>query len=58
MAIAIEMLLTPEQAAKKLGMSRCSVYRWVKRNWLASVRMPNGTIRIPQTSVDAVLAGK
>lgn len=51
-------LLTVKQAAKELGMSKCSVYRWVKRGWLLWIRLPNGTIRILLASVIAVLAGK
>ncbi len=48
-------LLTVKQAAKELGISKCSVYRWVKRRWLTSWRLPNGTIRIPQRSIDDML---
>lgn len=51
-------LLTVKQTAKVLGMSKCSVYRWVKRGWIAYVKLPNGTIRILQTSIDVILAGK
>jgi len=51
-------LLTVKQAAKELKMSKCSVYRWVKRNWIAHVKLPNGTIRIVRTSVNRILAGK
>ncbi len=51
-------LLTVKQAAKELDISKCSVYRWVKRGWLAYVKLPNGTIRILQISVNTVLSGK
>lgn len=51
-------LLTIKQAAKELGISKCSVYRWVKRGWLINTRMPNGTIRILRASINAVLTGK
>jgi len=51
-------LLTIKEAAKTMGMSKCSVYRWVKRGWLIYVRLPNGTIRIPDHSIDVILAGK
>lgn len=50
-------LLTVKQAAKELGMSKCSVYRWVRRNWIVCVRLPNGTIRIPQSSIFRILTG-
>ena len=50
-------LLTVKQAAKELNMSKCSIYRWVKRGWIKYVRLPNGTIRIIRTSVNGILAG-
>ena len=50
-------ILTVKQAAKALGMHKCSVYRWVKRGWLMYFRLPNGTIRIQRASIDIVLAG-
>ncbi len=52
------VLLTVKQAARELSMSKCSVYRWVKRKWLVSYTLPNGTIRIPQDSIDKVLVRK
>jgi len=52
------MLLTPKEAAKMLGVSRCTIYRWLKRGWLIKIYLPNGCIRIPQGSIDVVLAGK
>ena len=51
-------LLTVKQAAVILGISKCSVYRWVNRKWIMFVRLPNGTIRIPRTTINVVLAGK
>lgn len=51
-------LLTVKQAARTLGMSKCSVYRWVKRGWFVSYTLPNGTIRIPRDCVDRILTGK
>ena len=48
-------LLTVKRAARELGMSKCSIYRWVKRGWLAYIRLPNGTIRIPRTAIIVVL---
>ena len=51
-------LLTTEEAAKMLGISQYSVYRWCKRGWLASIKLPNGTIRIERASLDNALAGR
>ena len=49
--------LTIKQAAGELSVSRCTVYRWVKRGWLSFVRLPNGTIRIHWDSVNKILTG-
>ena len=57
MVISVD-LVTVKQAAKALSISKCSVYRWVKRGWIVAVHLPNGTIRILQTSIDRILAGK
>ncbi len=51
-------LLTPKEAAKLLGVSRGTIYRWVKRKWLAYIELPNGTIRVQRQSINSVLAGK
>ena len=51
-------LLTPKEAAKLLGIARCSLYRWIKRDLIAHIYLPNGTIRIPKAVVERVLSGK
>ena len=51
-------LLTVKQTAKALGISKCSVYRWVKRGWIEFVKLPNGTIRIPKRTTNRILTGK
>jgi len=51
-------LLTVKQAAKELGVSKCTVYRWIKRKWLGHNRLANGTIRIPRVEIAYALAGK
>lgn len=58
MATVTDRLLTPKEAAKVLGVSRCTVYRWLKRGWLTEISLPSGCIRIPRASVDVVLARK
>ena len=50
-------LLTPKEAARMLGMARCSIYRWIKNGWLPGIALPNGTIRIPKAIVERMLAG-
>jgi len=49
-------LLTPKEAAKVLGIARCSIYRWIKNGWIVGITLPNGTIRIPKAVVERVLA--
>ncbi len=51
-------LVTPKEASKLMGISKCSVYRWIKHGWLVGIKMPNGTIRIPKVLVNEILAGK
>ena len=53
--ITLPELLTVKQAAKELGISKCTIYRWVKREWIVYMRLPNGTIRIPPASIRNVL---
>ncbi|KKL16986.1 hypothetical protein LCGC14_2490090 [marine sediment metagenome] len=50
-------LLTLKKAAKKLGISKCTLYRWVNKDWIRYVRLPNSSIRIPQDAIDSILTG-
>ena len=51
-------LLTPKEAARIIGVARCTIYRWLKAGWITGITLPNGTIRIPKAVVDKVLSGK
>lgn len=53
-----DRLLTAKEAAKLLGVARCTLYRWIKREWIVGIFLPNGTIRIPQAVIDSMLARK
>ena len=48
-------LVTPKVAAKVLGVSTYTVYRWLKRGWLDGITLPNGTKRVSWTSLNRVL---
>lgn len=50
-------LVTPEEAATMLGLHRCTIYRWLARGWLDSVRLPNNTIRVTIESIKKVRSG-
>jgi excisionase family DNA binding protein len=50
-------LVTAREAAKLLGVSKCTVYRWLKRGWIVGITLPNGTKRIPRVSIERMLAG-
>ena len=58
MTTEMEELVSVKEAAKALGISKCSLYRWRKRGWIAGIMLPNGTIRIPQAALDRILADK
>ena len=53
-----DTFLTTQEAAKFLGISKCSVYRWLKRGWIVGIILPNKTIRISQASLDNILSGR
>ncbi len=48
-------LLTPRQAAARLGISYPTVKQWLYRGKLEAVRTPGGHYRIPGDQVDAAL---
>lgn len=54
----VTILVTTKEAAKLLGISRCTLYRWLKRDWITGIKLPNGTIRIARVSIDRAMAGK
>ncbi len=47
--------LTPKEAAKILKVSRCTIYRWLRREWITGITLPSGAKRITRASVDKVL---
>jgi len=54
---ADDRLLTIPQVIVELGVSRATFYRWrSRRKGPASLRLPNGSIRIRRSDLDAFLA--
>ncbi|KKN15392.1 hypothetical protein LCGC14_0986340 [marine sediment metagenome] len=48
-------LLTLKRAAKKLGIAKCTLYRWIQKDIILYVRLPSGSIRISQETIDSIL---
>jgi excisionase family DNA binding protein len=52
-----ERFVSAKEAAEILGISKCTLYRWLKRGWIVGTTLPNGTIRIAGSALDRVLNG-
>jgi excisionase family DNA binding protein len=52
------VLLKPKEVAEQLGISTHAVYHWIRRGWLTSVKLPNGSIRVLEVSVKIALENK
>jgi excisionase family DNA binding protein len=48
-------LLTTNEAARMLRVSRATVTRWVRLGQLRAVRLPSGGIRIPRKEIERLL---
>ncbi len=48
-------LLSPREAALRLGISYPTMKQWLYRNKLKSVKTPGGHYRIPEAELDALL---
>ena len=50
-------LVTTGEAARRIGICRQSVLRWLDRGWLVPYdKLPNGQIRLLARDVDAAIA--
>lgn len=47
--------LTPKKAAKELGISTVTLYRWEKANKINVIYTPNGRRRIPLSEIDRLV---
>jgi molybdopterin-binding protein len=50
-----EKLLTPREAASRLGISYPTIKQWLYRDRLKGMRTPGGHYRIPESEVQAIL---
>lgn len=57
MAIAVRDVLTPEEVAQLLGVSRKTIYRFIERGELIAARVGH-QYRIPKRHIDLFLASK
>ncbi len=48
-------LLTPRDAALRLGISYAAIKQWIYRGKLKAVKTPGGHYRIPEAELDALL---
>jgi molybdopterin-binding protein len=49
------MLLSPREAAQRLGISYPTIKQWLYRGKLKAVRTPGGHYRIPEAELDGLL---
>lgn len=49
-------LMTTEEAAAEIGVSRAKVWQWIKSGRIGSVKV-DGMRRLRQSDIDAFLAG-
>jgi len=48
----MEQTVTPKEAARILGISYSTIYRWIKRGWINVVIMPNGYMRLSKPVIE------
>src|SRR6202021_2228684 len=49
------MLLSPREAAQRLGISYPTIKQWLYRGKLKSIKTPGGHYRIPESELDSLL---
>lgn len=47
-----DRLLTPSEVAKRLGVSRATIWRWLKNKLLTFYLLPGGQIRINESDLE------
>jgi excisionase family DNA binding protein len=55
--VAYETLMRPRDAARRLAVSRSTIYRWFWEGKLKGVKITGGTVRILESAVEQILAG-
>jgi excisionase family DNA binding protein len=48
-------MLTPKEVRIKLGISKRTLYRWIKTGKMKAIVLPSGRIRIPREEVEKIL---
>ena len=48
-----EELLRPSYVAKRLGIARSTIYKWISEGRIGSVELPGGSVRIPRADLEA-----
>jgi excisionase family DNA binding protein len=48
-----EELIRPSVAAKRLGIARSTIYKWIGEGRIGSVELPGGMVRIPRADLEA-----
>ena len=48
-------LLTLNEVAKELRISRRTLYLWIKQNRIKAIKLPNGKLRIESSELERVL---
>ena len=51
-----ERLLTPRQAAQKLGVSRSTLYHWAQERRLPTVRLFGSGLRFRESDLDRLIS--
>lgn len=49
----MDELIKPSAAAKRLGIARSTIYKWIAEGRIGSVWLPGGTVRIPRSDLEA-----
>jgi excisionase family DNA binding protein len=52
-----QSLLRVEEVARLLNVSRWTVYRWIEEGRLQGTKLNRGSLRVFQSSVDALVQG-
>jgi excisionase family DNA binding protein len=50
-----EEMLTPKEVRLRLGISKRTLYRWIKTGKINAVILPTGRMRIPREEIEKIL---
>ena len=50
-----DRLLSPRQAAERLGLTPLTIYKWIWAGRLPAKRLPNGALRIEAEELEKLL---